>query len=86
MAANRTLTTLSIALIVFVMLTFVLAVTTYLFFTQKIRAESTADENFATAVTRKDELDKLTEDFDTLRQLIGTEKERPTRSRSSGTS
>lgn len=75
MAANRTLTTLSIALIVFVMLTFVLAVTTYLFFTQKIRAESTADENFATAVTRKDELDKLTEDFDTLRQLIGTEKE-----------
>ena len=56
MAANRTLTTLSIALIVFVMLTFMLAVTTYLFFKQKFDAENAARDSGEKQLRAEDEL------------------------------
>ena len=75
MAANRTLTTLSIALIVFVMLTFVLAVTTYLFFKQKLDAESAATKNAEEAQRIQRELTELTDEFDRVRDIIGTEKD-----------
>ena len=75
MAANRTLTTLSIALIVFVMLTFVLAVTTYLFFKQKLDAESAATKNAEEAQRIQRELTELTDAFDRVRDIIGTEKD-----------
>ncbi|MGB8853609.1 MAG: hypothetical protein WCC69_08595 [Pirellulales bacterium] len=75
MAANRTLTTLSIALIVFVMLTFVLAVTTYLFFKQKLDAESAAAKNAEEAQRIQRELTDMTDAFDRVRNIIGTEKD-----------
>jgi chemotaxis protein histidine kinase CheA len=73
MAANRTLTTLSIALIVFVMLTFVLAVTTYLFFKQKFDAENAATAAAEKAKQVQTDFDTLTKDFGRLRELIGTD-------------
>lgn len=75
MAANRTLTTLSIALIVFVMLTFVLAVTTYLFFKQKFEAEQAAAKADDEARRVQTEFDTLARDFGRLRDVIGTEKD-----------
>ncbi|MFM8951604.1 MAG: hypothetical protein ACKOOF_00855 [Planctomycetaceae bacterium] len=75
MAANRTLTTLSIALIVFVMLTFMLAVTTYLFFKQKFDAENAARESGEKQLRAEDELREMTAAFDRLRDIIGTEKD-----------
>jgi len=75
MAANRTLTTLSIALIVFVMLTFMLAVTTYLFFKQKLDAVSLAETNSKEAQRLQAELNDLTKAFDRVRTIIGTEKD-----------
>lgn len=75
MAANRTLTTLSIALIVFVMLTFMLAVTTYLFFKQKFDAENAARDSGEKQLRAEDELREMTAAFDRLRDIIGTEKD-----------
>jgi chemotaxis protein histidine kinase CheA len=75
MAANRTLTTLSIALIVFVMLTFMLAVTTYLFFKQKLDAVSLSETNSKEAQRLQGELNELTNAFDRVRDIIGTEKD-----------
>jgi hypothetical protein len=64
MPANRTVASLSIALIVFVMLTFVLAITTYLFFKQRLdeqqKAEAAAAET-SKARTERDEKRKLQE-------------------------
>jgi len=75
MAANRTLTTLSIALIVFVMLTFMLAVTTYLFFKQKLDAESLAEANAKESQRLQGELNELTKSFNRVRDILGTEKD-----------
>jgi hypothetical protein len=75
MAANRTLTTLSIALIVFVMLTFVLAVTTYLFFKQKLDADLEVAKAADEARRVQAELDTLTTNFGRLRDVIGTDKD-----------
>jgi hypothetical protein len=75
MAANRTLTTLSIALIVFVMLTFMLAVTTYLFFKQKLDAETLAEANGKEAQRLQGEFNELTKSFDRVRDILGTEKD-----------
>jgi chemotaxis protein histidine kinase CheA len=75
MAANRTLTTLSIALIVFVMLTFMLAVTTYLFFKQKFDAEDAAQKGAEKQLQAENELREMTKSFDRLRDIIGTEKD-----------
>lgn len=75
MAANRTLTTLSIALIVFVMLTFVLAVTTYVFFQKNFQAELDAAKMSSDLSQRNLDHEKLNEDFDKLREIIGTEKD-----------
>lgn len=73
MAANRTLTTLSIALIVFVMLTFVLAVTTYLFFKQRFDAELARDSIAKEATELREERKRLTDDLERLRMVIGTD-------------
>ena len=58
MAASRAtvVQSLSIALIVFVMLTFVLAVTTYLFFRQKFDAEAVAQAAGVETTKAKKEL------------------------------
>ncbi len=71
MPANRTVASLSIALIVFVMLTFVLAITTYLFFKQKIDAEE--KERDAVAKTAKAEVDRATAEAEkqTLQEILG---------------
>jgi len=78
MATRRTtvIQSLSIALIVFVTLTFVLAVTTYLFFTQKeIEVGKTAEANAAKEeATRK--FNALVTEKEKLQKLIGFEPER----------
>lgn len=79
MATSRTtvIQSLSIALIVFVMLTFILAVTTYLFFTQKeVEVGRTREANVAAEeATRK--LNKAIEDREELQKILGFKPEQP---------
>jgi hypothetical protein len=79
MATSRTtvIQSLSIALIVFVMLTFVLAVTTYLFFTQKeLEVAKTVEAN-AAAEQAKQELETANAEKERLQEIIGFEADRP---------
>ena len=77
MAANRTNQALTIAMAVFVMLTFALGVTTYLFFSgqQKAREEQRAAD--AKAVAAQAELQGVKQDMDTLRQIVGVAADLP---------
>lgn len=74
MAANRTVTTLSIALIIFVMLTFALAISTYLFFQQRLQFAG----ELVTEREQKAELQRtmqtLQTDLGRLQAVIGTTK------------
>ena len=65
---------LTISLIIFVMLTFVLAVTTYVFFAQKqdaVVASKTANEAATTAQQKQREAEKATQDM--LKEVIGAD-------------
>mgnify|MGYP003343154308 CR=1 FL=1 len=74
---DKVVQSLSIALIVFVMLTFVLAVTTYLFFTQKLAAERATQEKAAEMAAAKNETRKIETDADKLRVLLGFPEGKP---------
>jgi hypothetical protein len=73
MAASRAtvVQSLSIALIVFVMLTFVLAITTYLFFKQQVDEQAKADAAVAEATKSKGELNTDLEEKKKLQEIIG---------------
>jgi hypothetical protein len=73
MAASRAtvVQSLSIALIVFVMLTFVLAVTTYLFFRQKFDAEAAAGASATEMAQAKTALETAEGDKNKLKQILG---------------
>lgn len=78
MATSRTtvIQSLSIALIVFVMLTFVLAVTTYLFFTQKeVEIGNTQKANEAAAQASR-ERDKAIDEKKELLKILGFQEDR----------
>lgn len=73
MAASRTTVqqTLYIAIIVFVMLTFVLAVTTYLFFRQKVDAEAVAQTSTTEMAQAKQALETSEAEKGKLKQILG---------------
>lgn len=78
MASRATVVqSLSIALIVFVMLTFVLAVTTYLFFTQKLAAERESQDKAVEMAAAKNETRKTETEADKLRLLLGFPEGKP---------
>ena len=68
---------LSIALIVFVMLTFVLAVTTYLFFRQKVDAEAAAKTAATEMAQAKTDLQNSEADKAKLKQILGFTDDKP---------
>ncbi len=68
---NNVVQSLSIALIVFVMLTFVLAVTTYVFFKQQIDEQVKVVEAQAAATKVKGELDSAVAEKKVLLTVIG---------------
>jgi len=74
-AANRTVTTLSIALIVFVMLTFVLAVTTYLFFKQRMDEQLRREDAVKEANGLRENLLAAQGEAGKLREIIGVQPE-----------
>ena len=65
---------LQIALIIFVMLTIILGVTTYLFFRQSEEAFNKAKQNQEEATKKTQLCDKANEDADELKRLIGAAK------------
>jgi hypothetical protein len=72
MAVDRTKATLSIALIVFVMLSFVLGITTYVFSSSQAREAGRADETGAELAELKRRLEAEAGEKDRLRDVIGT--------------
>jgi len=72
MAVDRTKTTLSLALIVFVLLSFVLGVTTYVFSSSRFREAERAAETRTELSEVKRRLDAEAGERDRLRDLIGT--------------
>lgn len=76
MASSRTtVATLTIALIVFVILTFVLAVTTYLFFQRWMEEYEAGVALKAADVTKNQELGAVQQDNAKLREVIGASEE-----------
>lgn len=77
MAANRTVTSLSIALIVFVMLTFVLAITTYVFFKQRLDEQTRADDAVTETAKARTELQAALDEKQKIQEdIIGVAKEK----------
>ena len=76
MPANRTVASLSIALIVFVMLTFVLAVTTYLFFKQRLDEQARADAATADTNKARTELNTALDEKRKLQEILGAAEEK----------
>ena len=75
---NTVVQSLSIALIVFVMLTFVLAVTTYLFFSQQLQAQKDAEAARAEATKSKAEFNAAVDERKKLQEIIGIAEEKNT--------
>jgi hypothetical protein len=75
MAVDRTKTTLSIALIVFVMLSFVLGITTYVFSSGRAREAGRAEETGAELAELKRRLEAEAGEKDRLRDVIGTSQD-----------
>lgn len=71
MAVNKTVSALSIALIVFVMLTFILAVTTYIFFKKWMDEVDLVKAEAAKAQTAANDLATAKGDVSKLKQIIG---------------
>ena len=76
MPANRTVASLSIALIVFVMLTFVLAVTTYLFFKQRLDEQARAETSAAETNKARTELNTAVDEKRKLQEILGVAEEK----------
>ena len=77
MAANRTVTSLSIALIVFVMLTFVLAITTYVFFKQRLDEQARADDAVTETAKARTELQAAVDEKQKIQEdIIGVAREK----------
>lgn len=76
MPANRTVASLSIALIVFVMLTFVLAVTTYLFFKQRLDEQAKAEAAAADTNKARTELNTALDEKRKLQEILGAAEEK----------
>jgi hypothetical protein len=76
MPANRTVASLSIALIVFVMLTFVLAVTTYLFFKQRLDEQAKAETATAETNKARTELNTALDEKRKLQEILGVAEEK----------
>jgi|688.fasta_scaffold309308_1 hypothetical protein len=77
MASNRTQATLGIALSVFVMLTFALAVTTYLFFSKRQEADTAQQAAAASAAEAQAAMQATKDEMATLRGIIGVADEMP---------
>ncbi|NDC52959.1 MAG: hypothetical protein EBZ74_01395 [Planctomycetia bacterium] len=79
MAASRAtvVQSLSIALIVFVMLTFVLAITTYLFFRQKFDAEAATQAAATEMAKAKADLQTAEGEKGRLKQILGFAEDKP---------
>ena len=75
MAADRAKTTLMIALIIFVMMAFILAVTTYLGFQQKTKEQQAAQEASGQMRKANAERDAAVEEVRRVRAVIGTDKD-----------
>jgi hypothetical protein len=75
MAADRAKTTLMIALIIFVMIAFILAVTTYLGFQQKTKEQQSAEEAAGQMRKANTERDAALEEARRVRAVIGTDKD-----------
>ena len=76
MPANRTVASLTIALIVFVMLTFVLAITTYLFFKQRIDEEVKTVAAVAETNKARTELAAAIEEKRKIQEILGIPDEK----------
>lgn len=75
MAADRAKTTLMIALIIFVMIAFILAVTTYLGFQQKAQELQTAQTARGEMEKANRERDAALEEARRVREVLGTDKD-----------
>jgi len=75
MAADRAKTSLMIALIIFVMIAFVLAVTTYLGFQQKGVEQLASGKAAADLAAARDELATTQRGFEAVREVLGTDKD-----------
>jgi len=75
MAADRAKTTLMIALIMFVMIAFILSVTTYLGFQQKAAEQLAAEKSAAELATVRDEFANAQRAFEAVREVLGTDKD-----------
>lgn len=75
MAADRTKTTLMIALIIFVMMAFILSVTTYLGFQQKAKEMESAQASRAELEKANRERTQAQDDAARIRAVIGTDKD-----------
>jgi hypothetical protein len=64
---------LSIALIVFVLLTFILTISTYLFFSQYVKEQQTAKEARDSLAQKQEELGRSTDEVKRLRDVIGAD-------------
>jgi hypothetical protein len=80
MAASRAtvVQSLSIALIVFVMLTFVLAITTYLFFKQQVDEQAKAEAAVAEEAKVRGELNTALDEKKKLQEIIGLTEDKTT--------
>jgi hypothetical protein len=76
MPANRTVASLSIALIVFVMLTFVLAITTYLFFKQRLDEQQKAEAAAAETSKARTELNAARDEKRKLQEMLGAPEDK----------
>lgn len=77
MAVNRTQQALSIALSLFVMLTFALGVTTYLFFTKRQEADQAQQTATTAAAEAQAAMQATKDEMATLRGIIGVAAEMP---------
>jgi hypothetical protein len=77
MATNRTVYRLSIALIVFVLFTFVLAVTTYLFFKQRMDEQTKTEIAEKATAERQEALLAAQQESQKLREIIGAAEGTP---------
>ncbi len=75
MSADRAKTTLMIALIIFVMIAFILAVTTYLGFQQKGKEQQTAQEATGQMQKANAERDAAVDEARRVRAVLGTDKD-----------
>jgi hypothetical protein len=72
-STNPAVYRLSIALIVFVLLTFILTISTYLFFSQYVKEQQTAKEARDALAQKQEEVGRATDEVKRLRDVIGAD-------------